>query len=158
MDAEYIAGPDEEQFRGLRGSDLTYEEHEDLIEELQDIDCGDPYGPDAHDEIIEQFYVCGALALGSMTLPELLPACYMHVIDHTARAGCNDNIVARALPRLCDAVATVLFRTNPKCLQDFLDPNVKVFEWRKRPKYLMIHREGNQVVVGTYQYLGHCYR
>jgi hypothetical protein len=149
---------DEGLIRGLRGFDLTFEEHENLIEELQDVDCGGPFNPDAHDGIMEQFYLRRPVVLGPVVLPELQPACYMHVIDVSSYKECNDNIVARALPRLWDTVATVLYQTNAKCLQDFPDPNVKTFEWRKRPNHMMIRREGNEVIVGTYQNLGYCYR
>lgn len=59
-------------------------------------------------------------------------------------------------PRLCDAIATVLFETSSKCLDAFLDPTVKVFEWRheysgsSRRLCVVIRREGNEVIVSLY--------
>jgi hypothetical protein len=78
----------------------------------------------------------------------------MYVLNCGAYLDSDDNIVRCALPRLSDAVATILYGTNPKCLDAFLDPDVKIFEWRRSGNRIMIRREGSQVIVGTYGNFG----
>lgn len=136
----------------LRAADLTEEEHEDFLYELSDMDYGKPDGLDAHDEVMEQFYQreCD-------TLPITNPAGYPHLIAHAAYLSDVDSLVQASLPRLCDAVATFLYLAGPKCLADFMNPDIKVFEWRRDGKCLMIRREGKEVVVGTYHNFGTCY-
>ncbi|KAF1920890.1 hypothetical protein BDU57DRAFT_436149 [Ampelomyces quisqualis] len=136
----------------IRGSSLTEQEHSDLMHELLDKNCGNPHGPDAHDEILKQFY-----QRGHNTLPHSYPAGYMHLLDQKAYLADQDTIVQMALPRLADAVATVLHLTSPACLASFLNPQVHVFEWRRDGNCLMIRREGTHVVVGTYHNFGTCY-
>jgi len=155
--ARYVIGPDDEDNENeplppIRGADLTQQEHEDFMLELADMNYGNPNGLDAHDEVMQQFYQpdCNALPVSN-------PAGYPHLIAHTAYLKDEDRLVQLALPRLCDAVATVLYLTSPKCLTDFLDPNTKVFEWRRDGNCLLIRREGNQIIVGTYHNYGTCY-
>jgi hypothetical protein len=116
----------------------------DLILELQDMERGNPRGSDKHDEVMRQFYsnICRGF-------PPSLPARYMHLIDVDAYMSSRDPAVKYASPRLCDAVATVLFKTNPKCLEDFLNTDIQVFEWRRSPSCIMIHREGFDVTVSV---------
>ncbi|KAF2133389.1 hypothetical protein P153DRAFT_393210 [Dothidotthia symphoricarpi CBS 119687] len=135
------------------GANLTAQEHTDLMDELADRSCGNPHGSDAHDEVMQQFFSSCCKAL-----PASRPARHMHIVDRDAYLNSKDNIVQSAFPRLCDAVATVLHLTNPNCLQDFLNPNVKVFEWRRDGHCLLIRRDGNEVIVGTFLNLATLYR
>jgi hypothetical protein len=71
----------------------------------------------------------------------------------------NDRVIEYAKPRLCDGVATILHETAVKCLDDFLSPHVKVFEWRRYftkraggQSVRVIRREGNRVVVSIPSY------
>jgi hypothetical protein len=64
-------------------------------------------------------------------------------------------------PRLCDAVATALFESDPAALDAWLDPSKKVVEWWHSPHYLhrgvlrtVFRRDGNNVIVGTFTDLG----
>src|SRR5689334_22509723 len=84
------------------------------------------------------------------SLPGSSPARHMHVLNWEAYMSSEDTLVRNALPRLCHAVAAVLYLTRPKCLEDFLNPGVEIFEWRRNRNSVMIHREGNEVIVGTY--------
>ncbi|KAH7139409.1 hypothetical protein B0J11DRAFT_516732 [Dendryphion nanum] len=91
-------------------------------------------------------------------LPSSLPHRYMHTVnvdtynnpEHPDRA-----FLRHVCPRICDAVATVLFETGEKCLQAFLDPAVQVFEWRRnvlpsnRSSAAVVKRRGHEVAVGT---------
>ncbi|CAE7215084.1 hypothetical protein CFE70_009871 [Pyrenophora teres f. teres 0-1] len=147
------------QMRGLRSTsnsapaacdtNFTVQKHEDVKHELLDRHSGNPYGMDAHDSVMSRFF-----ATNVPDLPASNPPRHMHIIAHDAYLGSADAIVRCAMPRLCDAVATVLYLTNPKCLKEFLDPNVKVFEWRRSGNRIMIRREGDQVIVGTYANFG----
>jgi hypothetical protein len=74
----------------------------------------------------------------------------MHLIDEKAYSEDDDKNVRQAHPRLCEAVATVLYRTSPQFLAAFLDLNVKKFEWRRNGNCVMIQRDGDQVNVGSY--------
>ena len=155
--ARYVIEPDDndndnEPLPPIRGADLTQQEHEDFMLELADMNYGNPNGLDAHDEVMQQFYQreCD-------TLPISNPAGYPHLLAHTAYLKYEDRLVQIALPRLCDAVATVLYLTSPKCLTDFLNPATEVFEWRRDGNCLLIRRSGNQIIVGTYHNYGTCY-
>ena len=120
----------------------TEEEQRDMIAELKDQSCGDPFAVDLHDEVIAQFII-----KRSPLLPVDFPLRHMHFLDWKAYRASDDQVVQWAGPRLCDAVATVLFETNPKCLEDFLNPKVKVFEWRRHLHDVVIRRSGNEVIV-----------
>jgi hypothetical protein len=135
-----------------RSTNLTEQEHADFIDEFADKNCGNPNGVDAHDEVMQQFY-----RRDVNFLPASHPARHMHLIAHTAYLSDKDTIVKQARPRLADAVATVLYNTSPKCLAEFLDSDVKTFEWRRDGNCLMIHREGNQVIAGTFHNYGTYY-
>lgn len=138
--------------QAITGANLTEKEHDDLWNDLQDMECGNPDGTDVHDEVMRQFY----LDLHP-NLPASLPARYMHIIGHKAYSKSSDSIVKLAMPRLCDAVATVLYYTHPKCLEEFLSPDVYRFEWHHQGDCAMIRREGNVVTVGTYHNFGTTY-
>jgi hypothetical protein len=152
---ESILEDDEEPFHdpwAIRGANLTLQEHEDYMDELADKDCGNPGGRDAHDEVMEQFYSPDCSALSARN-----PAGHPHLLQPEVYLNDKDIIVQNARPRLVDATATMLYKTGPKCLADFLDFNVKVFEWRRNGKCLMIRRVGNEVLVGTFHNYGMFY-
>lgn len=135
------------------GADLTTEERKQLILELEDMDCGNPWGRDAHDEVVAPFR-----SHAYTMLPANAPARHMHILDAKAYTSSQDDVVKTARPRLCDAVATVLAYTSSECLRAFLDPEVEVFEWRRLGNCVMIRREGNKVLVGNYYNFGTTYQ
>ncbi|KAJ4313528.1 hypothetical protein N0V94_006914 [Neodidymelliopsis sp. IMI 364377] len=147
--AEQIA----DAVRTPMGRTRTAEEQEQLILELEDMDCGNPWGRDAHDDIIAPIFSHAYAMLSASA-----PARRMHVLDSEAYISSKDPVVKTARPRLCDAVATILAYTSQECLEAFLDPNVEVFEWRRLGNCVMIHRQGNQVFVGNYYNFGHTYQ
>lgn len=128
-------------------------EEEQTILELEDMDCGNPVGRDLHDSIIMPLRSRDYTAL-----PASAPTRHMHALDAKAYTANTDPIVVAARPRLCDAVATILAYTSPQCLADFLNPEVEVFEWRRLINCVMIRREGNKVIVGTYYNYGTMYQ
>ncbi|KAF2799573.1 hypothetical protein K505DRAFT_388109 [Melanomma pulvis-pyrius CBS 109.77] len=132
--------------------EVTEEELLDMASELKDKSCGNPLGTDLHDEVMEQFFSKRCPAL-----PASFPARHMHLLEWQALLSSSDQTTQLASPRLCDAVATILHETHPRCLSDFLDPNVKVFEWRRNVHRIVIRRVGNAVLVGTYRDLGFVY-
>jgi hypothetical protein len=79
-----------------------------------------------------------------------------HLIDLGAYFESTDPLVSSARPRLCDAIGTVLSHTSKECLEAFLDPSTKEFIYRRKVDsnegglILIIRREGNEVVCGTY--------
>ncbi|KAF1365529.1 hypothetical protein EJ07DRAFT_151019 [Lizonia empirigonia] len=131
----------------------TVNEQEQLILELEDMDCGNPWGRDAHDDIIGLFR-----SKRYDKLPADAPARHMHVLNATSYISNSDPVAKAARPRLCDAVATVLAYTSLECLEAFLDPKVEVFEWRRLGNCVMIRREGREVVVGNYYNFGTTYQ
>lgn len=137
----------------MDGIHRSVDEQEQLLLELGDMDCGNPWGRDAHDDIIALFRSKNYTAL-----PAQAPARHMHVLDAEAYLANPDPVAKAARPRLCDAVATVLAYTNPECLEAFLDPEVEVFEWRRLGNCVMIRREGREVVVGNYYNFGTTYQ
>ncbi|KAF2828585.1 hypothetical protein CC86DRAFT_404488 [Ophiobolus disseminans] len=122
------------------------------MDELSDMEFDDANDAETHDEVMQQFYQRDCSAL-----PPSSPPANMHLLASKAYLATEDPLAQNALPRLCDAVATVLYLTSPKCLADFLDPNIAVFEWRRNGNCLMIRRQGNEVVVGTFHNFGTCY-
>ena len=135
------------------GASATTEEQEQLILELQDMACGNPWGRDAHDEVIKRFY-----SHAYPSLPATAPPRRPHVLNAQAYTSATSPVAKAARPRLCDAVATVLAYTSPECVAAFLDPEVEVFEWRRLGNCVMIRREGNQVAVGNYYNFGTMYQ
>ena len=131
----------------------TEDEQEQTILELDDMDCGNPWGRDLHDDIVEPFR-----SRDYTVLPAHAPARHMHVIDAKAYTSSTDSVTKAAQPRLCDAVATVLAYTSPECLEAFLNPEVEVFEWRRLGKCVMIRREGKEVLIGNYYNFGAMYQ
>jgi hypothetical protein len=136
----------------IRGTNMTEQEHDDYMHELLDKNCGNPDGLDAHDEVMQQFYQRDV-----KLLPASNPAGYPHIIGVKAYMSDGDRIVHNARPRLADAVATVLYLTRPKCFADFLDPNVKLFEWCRSKNCVLIRRKGNEAIIGMYWNYGTCY-
>ncbi|XPS73343.1 hypothetical protein M3J09_005492 [Ascochyta lentis] len=137
----------------IGAKDRTVDEREQLVLELEDMDCGNPWGRDTHDDVIAPFRSCAYAAL-----PAKAPARHMHVLDANSYLSSKDDVVKTARPRLCDAVATILAYTSLKCLEDFLDPEVEVFEWRRLGNCVMIRRERNEVLVGNYYNFGTTYQ
>ena len=131
---------------------LTFQQLDDLKHELLDKNSGNPQGSDVHDSVLSQFY-----SNDSSDLPASNPPRHMHLLAQDAYMDSRDTIVRCAMPRLCDAVATVLYLTSPKCLEEFLNPHVKVFEWRRSGNGIMIRRDANRVVVGTFGNFGTTY-
>jgi hypothetical protein len=145
-DARYM-GPTRTQ------SQLQQEERlRDTIAELCDPACGNALGSDMHDELMAEHKL---FRNEHADLLSELPARYMHLVrwDMYANSRQHDDIVQYVRPRLCDAIATVLFEANPKCLDDFLNGDVRVFEWRhefsqsSRQTCVLVRREGNSVMV-----------
>lgn len=141
----------------VRGEHLTAQQKDDYEHELRDKNCGNSRGIDVHDEVMKQFYYASR-----SSLPVDGPSNHPHLIDFKAYnvdidALEGDDVVRLARPRLADAVATVLYNTSPKCLADFLNPEVKTFEWRRDGNCIMIHRKGNEVIVGSFSNFGHMY-
>jgi len=122
-------------------TNASEEDRRDMEEELDDKSCGNPFGPDLHDEIIRPFF-----SARYTMLPPSYPARHMHIIKGTPWKA-EDKVLCKASPRLCDGVATVLHNTDPKCLSAFLDPKNKVFEWRRTVQNVLIRRSGNEVLV-----------
>jgi hypothetical protein len=130
----------------------TLDEEKQAILELEDMDCGNPWGPDSHDRII------APLREECSLLPQTAPARHMHVLDAKAYTSSTDPVMKAARPRLCDAVATVLAYTHEECLRDFLNPEIEVFEWRRNNNCVLIRREGRHVMVGNYYNFGTMYQ
>ncbi|KAF3050226.1 hypothetical protein E8E11_009977 [Didymella keratinophila] len=130
----------------------TDDEEKQAILELEDMDCGNPWGPDRHDSII------APLREDCSLLPKTAPARHMHVLDAKAYTSSTDLVMKVARPRLCDAVATILAYTHEDCLRDFLNPEIEVFEWRRNNNCVLIRREGKQVMVGNYYNFGTMYQ
>jgi hypothetical protein len=121
----------------------------DTIRELRDPSWSNPRAEDMHDRMMQQFYVSRY-----SDLPAEYPERHMHVLDRDAYIDSKDQVVAYAKPRLCDAIATVLWETGEECLDAFLDVGVTVFEWRRECELgmragKMIRREGNRVWVSS---------
>lgn len=125
----------------------------DIIEELQDPLKSNPFAADRHDELMQMFFRDEHHAL-----PADYPVRRMHLLDSDSYVNSTDAVIEYARPRLCDAVATVLFETGPKCLDDFMNPAVKTFEWRHSYHLssrftghlsVVIRREGNKVLVSV---------
>ncbi|KAH5193351.1 hypothetical protein HBH76_066330 [Parastagonospora nodorum] len=136
----------------IRGAHMTKQEHDDFLHELLDKEWGNPNGLDAHDEVMQQFYL-----RNNDSLPASNPAGFPHLINYLSYTTDTDSIVQNARPRLADAVATTLLQTSHRCLADFLDPGVQVFEWCRNKQHMMIRRDGKHVIVGTYRNYGTCY-
>lgn len=124
------------------------ESRRDMIEELCDPAWSNPTEPDLHDQVMQQFVISNY-----KILPGDYPVRHMHVLAYLRYRESSDTVVQTAMPRLCDGVATVLFETSPQCLDDFLDPKVKLFEWgcyasqSSSSSSVVIRREGNEVIV-----------
>jgi hypothetical protein len=101
------------------------ESNRKLIEELQDPARSKPRDADRHDEFMRIFFRNDYDGLPADTSIR-----HMHLLDLASYFNSTSPIIEYVLPRLCDAVATVLFETDRKCLDDFLDSEVRIFEWR----------------------------
>jgi hypothetical protein len=145
--ASASAGGDADAIPSFCCANLTEQQHEDLVYDLRDKEMGNSEGSDLHDQVMAQFYYHGIADKGA--------ARQMHVLDcaaYFASLDANDIIVRCARPRLSDAVATVLYGAPPKCLDAFLNADVKIFEWRR--SRMLIRRGGNEVIVGTFGNFG----
>jgi hypothetical protein len=128
------------------------EERRNTIDELNDPACGNPNGSDMHDEMLVRYKL---FRNGHAELPADLPARYMHLLRWQVYAASrrDDEMIQPVCPRLCDAIATVLFETSSECLDRFLDARVRVFEWRHNFSHsghqlcAIIRRDGNVVFV-----------
>jgi hypothetical protein len=132
------------------GEEVPEEEdhHHSIISELCDPSWSTPTTPDAHDQLMQQFFT-----FKYADLPADYPARHMHIIDWRAYINSNDRIVEYVRPRLCDGIATLLFETSRKCLDEFLDPEVGMLEWRRtggqadRNSSAVVRRVGGRVYV-----------
>lgn len=134
----------------------------DMVAELEDCDAMSPIGVDQHDMIIGNLYVDKFASLPSDTHPHK-----MHILDWTQLLDPYDDlsvILNKVKPRMADAVATVLYESNPKVLEAFLNKENTVVEWwnfAPSASYhpsTVIRRDGNQVVVATFRSMGFCLR
>ncbi|KAF2727976.1 hypothetical protein EJ04DRAFT_569929 [Polyplosphaeria fusca] len=120
-----------------------------LLYQLQDPEEGQPNGTDLHDEKMRDFYQTHI-----HDLPASLPPRHMHIINHITYTSTDHNpLYPRLLPRLCDGIATALYETSTKCLEQFLDPSIRVFEWRHTTdsnSNIIIRRTGTRVLCGVY--------
>ncbi|KAJ4305172.1 hypothetical protein N0V90_000703 [Kalmusia sp. IMI 367209] len=130
----------------------------DLIDELQDDDAMSPTNIDQHDKIIANFFVDVYAALPYDAAPRK-----MHVLDWPSLNNVHDDlhiILQHVKPRLCDAVATVLFESDPMVLDAFLNPEKKMVEWWNRTaacsrrSNIVIRRNGKEVLVATFRNQG----
>jgi hypothetical protein len=128
------------------------DELQEKIEELGNGSLCDPKG-DANDEVMKSVF------LGpTRYFPGQVVHCprNMHVVDLDKYFQSLDPLISNARPRLCDTIATVLSHTSKECLEAFLDPSIKEFIYRRKVDnnegglILIIRREGNEVVCGTY--------
>ncbi|PSN66698.1 hypothetical protein BS50DRAFT_666668 [Corynespora cassiicola Philippines] len=138
---------------------LRYQEQlRDAIAELQDPECSDPTGPDIHDQVLQNFFIDAHKAL-----PADHPVQHMHIISVLEHQYCESDLILHAMPRLCDGVATVLFNSDPKALEEFLDPATQIFDWNRevgpsnRAQSVVIRRVGSEVLVATYRNHGFHY-
>jgi hypothetical protein len=127
----------------------------DQIDELRNTYNCDPNG-DLHDEIVKKVFVRDpSCHFGNAQSPRS-----MHVLDLDAYFQTDDPLLQEARPRLSNAVATILSHTSKACLDDFLNPSIKHFTYRRevdRSKgglMLIIRREGNEVICGAYVNFG----
>ncbi|KAF9740011.1 hypothetical protein PMIN01_02646 [Paraphaeosphaeria minitans] len=136
------------------------------IESLKEPSTISPDEVDLHDEQMCKFFRGIYPALPSQEIPG-----NMHIIDWKTLAGPDqtgpelddeENFLLQFVkPRLCDALATILFESDPAALDAWLDPSKKVVEWWHSPHYLhrgvmrtVFRRDGNDVIVGTFTDLG----
>lgn len=84
-------------------------EYRDLVYELTNADCMEPTGYDLHDDIIAKLF-----ADAYPSLPAYEPARRMHIINHEQLGDTKGiPLLEYAHPRLCDAIATILFESKP---------------------------------------------
>jgi hypothetical protein len=128
------------------------EELREKIEELGNGSMSDPKG-DANDEVMKSVFLGPTRFFPGRVIDSPRD---MHVVDLDKYFQSFDPLISNARPRLCDAIATVLSHTSKECLEAFLDPSIKEFIYRRKVDnnegglILIIRREGNEVVCGTY--------
>jgi hypothetical protein len=142
------------------------EKPRDKLEELGNSYYSDP-GGDIHDTIMCSIFLCGSRYFHySQSIWRL------HVIDLERYFNTQDPLVEAAYPRLGDAIATILSHTNRACVEDFLDPRVEEFVYRREldrstaGSILVVRRNGNAVIVSFFIYIlfsffcffDHCYK
>jgi hypothetical protein len=132
------------------------EGEEDHVSELGNTYNCEPEG-DLNDEVMKEFFLDQVryFPLGAAFTPR-----HMHVVDLHAYFKTEDSLSQQACPRLCDAVATILSHTCRECLDDFLNPSIKEFLYRREVDsskgglILVVRREGNEVICGAYVNFG----
>lgn len=139
----------------------TEERFRDMTSELADYSAMKPEGGDLHDNIIVNLFTNAYAGLSPHT-----PAGYMHIVDWEQLVHPPEDLVIfeHVKPRLCDAVATVLFESDPEALCAFLDPQKEEVEWRRgnnstkwRYREIIIRRVQKKVIVGVFSNLGFKY-
>jgi hypothetical protein len=132
------------------------EEVREKVEDLRDPYLWNPEG-DVNDEVMKGLFLGPTRYFPGHTIDSPRG---MHLIDLDAYFESTDPVVSNARPRICDAIATVLSHTNKECLEAFLDPSIKEFIYRRKVDnsegglILIVRREGNEVVCGTYHNFG----
>ncbi|KAL5377974.1 hypothetical protein DPSP01_009420 [Paraphaeosphaeria sporulosa] len=111
------------------------------IESLKEPSTIAPYDDDLHDEGMCKIFRNVYPALPSHEIPG-----NMHIIDWKTLMGPDHTgpdpddeeefLLHFVKPRLCDAVATILFESVPSALDAWLDRSKKVVEWWHSPHYL----------------------
>lgn len=122
-----------------------------------DADSSAPSDDDLHDEIMATMFTNAY-----RDLPPHSPAGHMHIVDWRKLNRTEDVGASRHIyPRLCDAVATVIYEIGPKHLEHFLDARNKGFSltqgvhtYDSQPSFIIIRRSGHDVIVGRYHTLG----
>jgi hypothetical protein len=126
------------------------EELRDKLEELGNSYYSDP-GGDIHDTVMCSVFLCGSRDFHhsqSIRRP--------YVIDLERYFNTQDPLVEAAYPRLGDAIATLLSHTSRACVEDFLDPRVEEFVYRREldrstaGSILVVRRKGNAVIVSFF--------
>lgn len=136
------------------------------IESLEQPSTIAPDEEDLHDEEMRKIF-CDVYP----ALPSQEPHGKMHILDWKTLTGPHQTgpdpdeeekfLLHFIKPRLCDAVATLLFESDPSALDAWLDPSKKIVEWWHIPHYLhrgvvrtVVRRDGSDVIVGTFTDLG----
>jgi hypothetical protein len=124
---------------------------EELKAELQDPACMSKNGPDLHDSIVAELYID--------VCPRVLThesVGHMHVIDHERLESSRDVGFIHAQPRLCDAIATILFGAGGSVLDRFLDSDTFTWWFKCRNETrigadgFIIRRFGQKVIVAVF--------
>ena len=136
----------------LREEENNRDLAEEIKGELKDPACMSLTGDDLHDKIIAELYVDVY-----PRLPAYEETRRMHIIDLERLENTADVGFLYVSPRLCDAVATILFQAGPGILEAFIDlHDHKTFEWcRRNPTSseadgFVVRRDHTAITVGVY--------